>query len=71
MGSAKAPGLIEGRDKRRRDEGADPRSGRQPLHHRVGRRRLNKLGIGYGQLLGQVLPQGDQRPGDPAAGMSQ
>ena len=61
MGAAKAPGLIEGRDKRRRDDWADPGGGGQPLHHRVGRRGLGELGISGGQLLGQVRPQGQQR----------
>ena len=62
MGPAKAPGLIEGRDKRRGDEGADARGGRQPLHHRVGGRGLDDRGIGDGQVRGQLLPHGEQGP---------
>ena len=38
MGPAKAPGLIQGRDKGRRDHRAHPGRRREPLHHRVGRR---------------------------------
>ena len=62
MGPAKAPGLIEGRDKRRGDEGAAARGGRQPLHHRVGGRGLDDRGIGDGQVRGQLLPHGEQGP---------